>query len=246
MRSVARPGRNDLALAAYQAEIRRSTASSISQQRVRRVETLQSEPIASGRAGRAQRPERVLPAPPLARGTGSSATSIWSSWQAHSGCALATTPSSRNRGTSSGWMTWMCAMCGRVSDGPFARRAASTASSALADRPVADRVEVGLEPERVEARRRSRRGRRGRLELSPRLSVGRPWPSRYGSSIAPVKFSRTPSMHDLHAGRRVAADRRRRAVARRAPRSARRRGGAPTTARRRPAPSARRAPRAPT
>ena len=30
---------------------------------------------------------------------------------------------------SSGWMTWMWAMCGRVSVGPLARRAASTASS---------------------------------------------------------------------------------------------------------------------
>ena len=47
-------------------------------------------------------------------------------------------------------MTWMWAMCGRVSDGPFARRAAATASSDVANGAVADRVEVRLEPERVE------------------------------------------------------------------------------------------------
>ncbi len=55
--------------------------------------------------------------------------SSWSSWAAHSGWALAATSSCRNRGMSSGWMTWMWAICGRVSEGPFARRAASTASS---------------------------------------------------------------------------------------------------------------------
>ena len=55
---------------------------------------------------------------------------IWPSFCAHSGCALATTPSSRNRGMSSGWITWMCAMWWRRSFMPFARRAASIASSA--------------------------------------------------------------------------------------------------------------------
>ena len=46
---------------------------------------------------------------------------------------------------SSGWMTWMWAMWGRVSDGPLARRAASTASRALADGAFADGVEMRLE-----------------------------------------------------------------------------------------------------
>ena len=37
-------------------------------------------------------------------------SSICGSWQAHSACALAATPSSAKRGTSSGWTTWMWAM----------------------------------------------------------------------------------------------------------------------------------------
>ena len=44
----------------------------------------------------------------------------------------------------------MWARCGRVSLMPFAARAASTASSALADGAVAERMEVRLEPGRVE------------------------------------------------------------------------------------------------
>ena len=53
--------------------------------------------------------------------------SIWAQYA----WPLATTPSRRNRGTSSGWTTWMWAMWCRWSLGPFAARAASTASSAL-------------------------------------------------------------------------------------------------------------------
>ena len=60
-------------------------------------------------------------------------------------------------------MTWMWAMWGRVSDGPLARRAASTASSDSRTAPVADGVEVRLEPERVE--------RAGPTWLSPSGSI---------------------------------------------------------------------------
>ena len=47
-------------------------------------------------------------------------------------------------------MTWMWAMCGRVSLGPFARAGGLDRVERLAHRAVADRVEVRLEPERVE------------------------------------------------------------------------------------------------
>ena len=123
-------------------------------------------------------------------------TSIWSSWAAHSGWALAATSSSRKRAMSSGWMTWMCAMWGRVSLGPLARRAASTASSdaRTARSPMA--WKCGWNPSA------SRAGTHvwspsGSIWSRPRLSVVPPWPSPYGSSIAPVKFSRTPSIISL-------------------------------------------------
>ena len=123
-------------------------------------------------------------------------TSIWSSCAAHNGWALAATPSRRNRGMSSGWMTWMWAMCGRVSDGPFGSRAASTASRAsrTARSPIA--WKCGWNPS---ASRRGTHVRRpsGSICRRPRLSVVPPWSSRYGSSIAPVKFSRTPSIISL-------------------------------------------------
>ena len=119
--------------------------------------------------------------------------SIWPSWHAHSGCALAATPSPRKRAMSSGWMTWMWAMWGRVSDGPFATRAASTASSAsrTARSPMA--WKCGWSPSASSCGTQVRRPS-GSIMERPRLSVGRPSPPRYGSIIAPVKFSRTPSI----------------------------------------------------
>ena len=146
----------------------RSTATSISEQRVR----ARDAPVRAHRQHRArrlERPERVLPAPPLAPRNGIVRTSIWSSWQAHSGCALAATPSSRKRPMSSGWMTWMWAMCGRVSDRPLARRAASTASSAsrTARSPMA--WKCGLEPERVEAGTHVAASAVGSIWLRPRF-----------------------------------------------------------------------------
>ena len=53
---------------------------------------------------------------------------------------------------SSGWMTWMWAMWGRVSDRAVRRPGRLDGVERLADRPVADGVEVRLEPERVEPR----------------------------------------------------------------------------------------------
>src|SRR5262245_34224807 len=54
--------------------------------------------------------ERVLPVGALGPRNGIVRWFICPSYTAHSGCALATTPSARNRGTSSGWITWMWAM----------------------------------------------------------------------------------------------------------------------------------------
>ncbi len=94
---------------------------------------------------------------------------------------------------SSGWMTWMWAMCGRVSLGPLARRAASTASSAsrAARSPIV--WKCGWNPS-ASSRGSATASTAGSIMLMPRLSVGAPSSPRYGSSIVPVKFSRTPSI----------------------------------------------------
>ena len=69
-------------------------------------------------------------------------SSIWGSWQAQYGWALATTPSCAKRGTSSGWITWMCEMLTTV--GPAVRLpSARDAVKGLADCPVADRTGSG-------------------------------------------------------------------------------------------------------
>ena len=161
------------------------------------------------RARRPQRAERVLPAPALGPRNGIVSSSIWSSWAAHSGCALATTPSVAEPADVVGMddldVGDVRARVGRAVRAP--RRLDRV--ERLAHRAVADGVEVRLEPERVE------RGTQLLEAVGVDHGSGRgcrsvpPWPSRYGSSIAPVKFSRTPSMHELHARRRVAADRRR-------------------------------------
>ena len=58
-------------------------------------------------------------------------SSICGSCWAQYGWQFAMTPSSRNRGTSSGWITWRWAMWCRESRAPFAVRAASHASRPL-------------------------------------------------------------------------------------------------------------------
>ena len=65
------------------------------------------------------------------------------------------------------------------------------------DGPVADRVEMRLEPERIERRDPARPGPPGRSGAGPGCPSGTRRRSRYGSSIAPVKFSRTPSIISL-------------------------------------------------
>ena len=160
------------------------------------LETLQSEPIArtapaarSDRNGYCQRQRSPM--------NGIVSTSIWSSWAAHSGCALATTSSSRKRADVVGMDDL------DVRDVRARVRRAVRPPGRLdgverrPHRPVADGVEVRLEPERVELRDPGLRGPSGSIWSRPRLSVVPPWPSRYGSSIAPVKFSRTPSIISL-------------------------------------------------
>ena len=129
----------------------RSTARCISQSGFA-LETLQSEPIASTAPAALQRPERVLPAPALAEERDREDVHLVLVRRPERLRVGGHVRASRKRGMSSGWMTWMWAMCGRVSDGPFARRAASTASSDARTAPIADGVEVRLEPERVEGR----------------------------------------------------------------------------------------------
>ena len=106
---------------------------------------------------------------------------------------------------SSGWMTWMCEMCGRVSLGPLARRAAATASSAsrVARSPIA--WKCGWKPS---ASRRGRaRPQHGRVDHADAAVVGRPTVGvqvrvdhRTGEVLQDAVH------HQLHAGRPVAPD----------------------------------------
>ena len=59
-----------------------------------------------------------------------------------------------------------------MSLGPFARERRLDRVERLADRPVAERVEVHLEPERVELRDARPSAAPGRRSEMPRLSVG--------------------------------------------------------------------------
>ena len=142
--------------------------------------------------------------PPVpARGTGSSRSSIWSWWLAHSAWALAVTPSAANRPMSSGWMTWMCAMCGRVSVAAVDPPCRLDGVERLAHRAFADGVDVHLEPECVESRdvaaervgvdhaQAAVRGREA-VEVEVRLEDGR------GAVLE------DPVLHQLHARRAVA------------------------------------------
>jgi len=73
----------------------------------------------------------------------------------------------------------------RVSDGPFARRAASTASSEARTAPSPMAWKWGWNPRASMAGTQSARSA-GSICRRPRLSVAPPCPSPYGSSIAPV------------------------------------------------------------
>ena len=87
----------------------------------------------------------------------------------------------------------MWAMCGRVSLGPLARRAASTASSAsrAARSPIV--WKCGWNP-RASIRGTATASTAGSIMLIRGCRSGAPSGPRYGSSIVPVKFSRTPSI----------------------------------------------------
>ena len=98
---------------------------------------------------------------------------------------------------SSGWMTWMWAMCGRVSDGPLRGARGLDRVERRPDRPVADGVEMRLEAERVEGRDPAREPVRIDLEQAAVVGGRRRGRRQYGSSMAPVKFSRTPSIISL-------------------------------------------------
>ena len=118
------------------------------------------------------------------RGTGSSGAPSGPRRRPSSGCAFATTPSSRNRPMSSGWMTWMWAMCGRVSERPVGPAGGLHRVERL-------RGPRGRRWRGSAAGSRARRGSatcprapRGRW-LNPRLAVGRPSASRYGSRRPP-------------------------------------------------------------
>ena len=160
-------------------------------------------------------------------------SSICGSCAAHSGWMLAVAPSARTAARRRG---------GRPAGGPggagcrarpLARAGRLDGVQRLAHRPVAERVEVHLEAERVQrgdvaaqlrpGRRRRARGWRWRSRSRPGT----------GSSIAAVKFSATPSCMIFTVSQRSRPTVRRLAPARPARGSARRRAHGPTTARRR-------------
>ena len=133
--------------------------------------------------------------------------SIWGSCAAQYGWAFATTPSSRNRPRSSGWMTWMWAMCGRVSLGPFARRAASTASSPsrTARSPIA--WKCGWKPS-ASSRVTASASVAG-LDLAQAAVRGRsPVPVQVRLEDGTREVLEHAVEHELDAGRRIAAARR--------------------------------------
>ena len=76
----------------------------------------------------------------------------------------------------------------------------------LADGPVAQRVEVRLEPEGVEADDGLRAATSGSMKSLPRLSVAWPWTSKYGSTIDGGLVLDDAVAHQLHAGGAEATD----------------------------------------
>ena len=119
-------------------------------------------------------------------------SSICGSCAAHSGWIVAAAPSSANRARSAGsttcrWATWC-----RPPSGPFALRAAATASrhSRTARSPSA--WKCTWKPSRSSSVT-CPASATGSTKLRPRLPVSAPQPSRYGPSSPAVKFSTTPS-----------------------------------------------------
>ena len=109
---------------------------------------------------------------------GSVSSTIWSSWQAHSACMLAATPSSRTAARRRGAPPEV----GDVVVAALVGAAPSNGVEGLAHRPVADGVHVHLEPGGVERGHRRAAGRRRRTSARCCRSGGRSGRGRAQSS----------------------------------------------------------------
>ena len=89
-------------------------------------------------------------------------TSIWSSVRRPQRLRIGRHAERRNRGMSSGWMTWMCDDVRTRVREPVRLARGRDRVERIADGAIADRVEVGLEPERIEARHPRARAPRDR------------------------------------------------------------------------------------
>ena len=115
------------------------------------VLTGQSLPATSRAPARCRSPNGYCQRDRSSPRNGSVSSTIWSSRQAHSACRLAATPSSANRGTSSGWTTCRWAMWCRAPGRPAGRALAAVERvQRLARAAVADRVHVHLEARSAE------------------------------------------------------------------------------------------------
>ena len=158
------------------------------------------------RPARSRSPNGYCQAARSAPRNGMVSSSICGSWAAQSGWMLAVAPSRRKRGTSAGWTTCRCARWGRLSRGPFGRRAASTASSASRTARSPSAWKCTWKPCRVQLGDVLAQAAGSTKEM-PALSDGAAAASSTGSSMAAVKFSAMPSCMILTLRRRGAARR---------------------------------------
>ena len=175
--------------------------------------TGQSLPITSRAPARWRSPNGYCQVARSSPRNGIVSSSICGSWAAQSACALAATPSSAKRGTSSGCTTWMCAMWWRRSRGPWPPSlAAAKASSAsrVPRSPIA--CTCTWKPSAASATTTSLQ----LLGLDERVArVGRsraPCPSRYGDEHRRREVLAHAVLHDLDARRAEPAARLRRAA----------------------------------
>ena len=116
---------------------------------------------------------------------------------------MATTPSAAKRGMSAGWMTWMWAIVGRRSQAGVGRDGGLDGIEPVAHGAVADGVAVDVKARPVDEPDRLPQLVDSIDQSMPRFVVGRPSASRYGSSMAAVKFSTTPSSKILTRSARI-------------------------------------------
>ncbi len=156
------------------------------------LDTGQSLPMHSWAPERARLPNGYCHAARTGPRNGRVSSVICGSSQAHSAWQFAATSRSRNRGRSSGWTTWMCAMWWRPGPAPLAALAAATASRAsrTARSPMAWKWTWNPAASMAVTDSRSSAASK---KLRPAPPVSWPCPSRYGVSIEAVKFSHTPS-----------------------------------------------------